>query len=117
MTFKEERDLALDRLSATTIRPANYAPPIYRVMWWLGLPLAPPHVSGFVTNALVAAGYFSVLFGGVVTGTRVLLGQTAANWHAAGQTWLIAGVPAGCVFGLGMATYYLWSARKHGLGR
>jgi hypothetical protein len=87
----------------------SYAPAMYRVLWFFGVPVRPPHFAG-----PVACGVFHTLY------------LYAIAWLLfVGLTWLdqriplaiiVIGAPAaGPIYGALVAMHYRYSARKHRL--
>ena len=50
MNFDTKLDAALKRLSSTGMWSSSYAPPIYRLLWGLGVKIPPPHFSRSTFN-------------------------------------------------------------------
>jgi len=100
---------ALTRLAATGIRPSNYAPPLYRLLWGLGLIIPPPHFAGFGVNFLFSA----LLFGPFWGIAMWFLVWSPQGWSAVQA--LATATLAGVLFGLAMAAYTRHVARKHKL--
>ncbi len=100
--FDAKLKMALDRLCETRIWPSHYASPLYRLLWRLGVNLPPPHFNGFLANFAVSAAFFGIVWG-------LLMGLTGGGWL------LRESILAGGLFGLWMAIYYRFSARKHKL--
>jgi len=109
MNYSPKLNSALATLAATGIWRRNYAPPLHRLLWHVGLLLPPPHFASFGLNFLLFAAGFGVLWG-VVMWFLVWSRQGMSGGAAAGS----AGV-AGALFGLIMAAYYRHGARKHNL--
>ena len=105
------RTAALAMLQAAGIRRSNYAPPIVRLFWYLGIDVPPPHFASFLGVAAAAGIFFGSAWG-------------ICMWFAA---WSPQGLPVpaavvvaavtGLMFGLAIAAYYRYSARKHGMPR
>lgn len=47
MTFREKRDAALAELAARGVEPRQAAPPLYRWLWAVGVPVPPPLFQSF----------------------------------------------------------------------
>ena len=109
MNYSPKLNSALATLAATGIWRRNYAPPLHRLLWRVGLLLPPPHFASFGLNFPLFAAGFGVLWG-VVMWFLVWSRQGMSGGAAAGS----AGV-AGALFGLIMAAYYRHGARKHNL--
>ena len=86
------------------------APPFYRLLWRLGFEVTPPHFASFSAIAQltgagfgVAWGLFMCLFVWSVAGSGAILSVFIA---------IIPAVVAGALFGILMAAYYRWQAKK-----
>ena len=111
MTYSSRLQAALDLVATTGIRESNYAPPMRRLLWRLGVNVPPPHFAGFLYNAAITGGWFAIAWG---------LVMWLAIWSKQGMSVHSAvGVAAvgGLLFGLAMAQYYRFGARKHRLPR
>lgn len=109
MGFQEQRAAALELLASKGLPRASYSPTLVRALWRLGLEIPPPHFAGFGLNGVVFGGLFGVAWGLILW---------FAIWSRRGVDPRVAlsvtGVVA-LVFGLGMASYFRFSARKHAL--
>ena len=116
MTFVQKRDAALAVLTQAGIGRSNYAPPLLRLLWWLGIQAPPPHFNGFVSNALMMGTYFAAAFGSVMTLSAIfLMHQVAPGWLPAALYFATVALVTGPMFGLFMASYYAYGARRHNL--
>ena len=116
MTFVQKRDAALAMLAQAGIGRSNYAPPLLRLLWWLGVQAPPPHFNGFASNALMMGTSFAITFGTVVTVIAVFLThQVAPDWQAVALYFATSALLSGPMFGLFMASYYAFGARRHNL--
>ena len=109
MSYPPKLHAALAQLETSGIRPSAYSPPLHRLLWRLGVILPPPHFASFGFNFFFAAVWFGVLWGALMWFTI---------WSRQGMSALAAVISAlfaGGLFGLGMAAYYHFSARKHNL--
>src|SRR5437660_5224471 len=107
MKTNEKREAALKVLAATGIRRSNYAPPLVRLLWRLGLDVPPPHFGNFWGTALFMGSFFGVGWGLIM-------------WLF---VWSLQGIPvafvfstaigAGVMFGLSMAGYYAYGQHKY----
>ncbi|WP_414698987.1 DUF6404 family protein [Oligoflexus sp.] len=50
MTFQEKLRHALDLCQDSKIKSYDYQPPLYKLLWRLGIEKAPPHFTGFYEN-------------------------------------------------------------------
>ena len=105
MNSHHKRDAAIKLLDATGIWKSNYAPPLLKMMWALGIDCPLPHMVGFSASALVSGTCFALFMG---LALRILEGQNAPHL-------LLSSVLAGVFFGLTMAAYYAYGRRKYQL--
>jgi hypothetical protein len=106
MTFQERLALALDLLEASGMRRSNYAPPLYRLLWRLGVPLKPAPFASFLVNFTIFGILFGVMYG---------LAMWFLLWRNQGMSTvsaLISAIFAGIVFGAVMAGYWVYKARR-----
>ena len=61
--FEQKLDAALALLASTGIYRSNYAPPLYRFLWWLGVKVPPPHFRSFAANFAITGSYFAIISG------------------------------------------------------
>jgi hypothetical protein len=109
MTYPSKLSSALAMLAATGIGRSSYEPPLYRLLWHVGLFLPPPRFASFGFNFVFNAAWFATLWGAIMW--LLLWSQLGGS----GVVAAIAAVAAGVLFGLTMAAYYRYGARKHGL--
>jgi hypothetical protein len=109
MTYPSKLSSALAMLAATGIGRGSYEPPLYRLLWRVGLFLPPPHFASFGFNFVFNAAWFATLWGAIMW--LLLWSQLGGS----GVVATITAVAAGVLFGLTMAAYYRYGARKHGL--
>jgi hypothetical protein len=105
----EKRAAAMALLEKTGMRRGTYFPPMLRALWALGIDAAPPHLGGFLGNALLFGGFFGTTWG---------LLMWFAFWSAHGlpiSFALIGAVAAGLFFGVTMAAFYAYGKRKYQL--
>ena|SRR2546421_387366 len=107
MRFQQKLSAALALLASTGIWSGNYAPPLHRLLWKLGARVPPPHFLSFTAN-FVSAGVWFGVFWGLAMWLTVCSHQGLSRLAAAA---LFAGV----LFGLCMAAYYRYGARKYGI--
>ncbi len=109
MERNAQREVALSMLAKTGIWPSNYAPPLFHLLWSLGMNVPPPHFIRFVSIVI----FMVAFFGGVLS-----LFVSPMLWSTTGISGtqvLIFGVLTGLAFGLAMASYYAYGRRKHQL--
>lgn len=82
------------------------APPIYRLLWKIGIKVRPPYFQPFFTIFLFQGLGFGLVFGGLMW---------LVLWRASGipaGIAIIAALVAGLAFGLSMAFHFKQQARK-----
>ncbi|SFG95650.1 hypothetical protein SAMN05518865_1252 [Duganella sp. CF458] len=88
---------------------SNYAPPLFRILWRIGVHVRPPHFASFSANFLLTGAWFGVVWGALMW---------LLVWPGTGKSSLVAAITAlvsGVSFGLCMALYYRHGARKYKL--
>ena len=103
--FATRLEAALRVLQQAGIWRLNFAPPIYLILWKLGVQVPPPHFRSFGWNFMLNGAYFGLVWGGLV----MWIGEWSMH-----QAIPMAGI-AGALFGLGMASYYRHGQIKHRL--
>jgi hypothetical protein len=109
MNYPSKLSSALAILAATGMSRSSYEPPLYRLLWRVGLFLPPPHFASFGFNFVFMAASFGTLWGAIMW---VLVWSWLGG---SGVAAAIAAAAAGVLFGLTMAAYYRYGARKHKL--
>jgi hypothetical protein len=104
MTHREKVARFVQEMDKRGVKRYNSAPPVWRLAWLLGIRLPPPHFLGFVANFLINAVAFGVPWALIMW----LIVWRNERWPFALATAALAGVP----FGLWMACYYRFSARR-----
>lgn len=109
MTHREKLAYMMNDLSRRGLKKNSFAPPLYRLLWRLGIPATPPHFAHPFANASFMATWFATFFG---------LFMWLCFWGPAGDSTkhaLVVSIAAGIVFGVALATYYASQARKYSL--
>jgi hypothetical protein len=109
MEKNAQREAALALLAKTGIWPSNYAPPLFHLLWRLGMNVPPPHFIRFVSVVI----FMGALFGGLMS--LLVLPMLWSTTGMSGTQVLIMGVLTGLMFGLAMAGYYAYGRSKHRL--
>jgi len=109
MTHREKVDLLIDDLGKKGMNPYTVAPPIFRWLWKAGINIPPPFFLGFFSLALLNGGYFGPAWGAAMW---LLFWRGMPLMRVA-----IFSAMAGIFFGVGMAAYYRWRARRLKLPR
>ncbi|MES2076248.1 MAG: DUF6404 family protein [Pseudomonadota bacterium] len=89
------------------IRRNSSAPLAFRLLWRCGVELPPPHFNGFLVNAAVLGGGFGLLW---------WLIMWPLQWLRDGRSLVSSLLPtlaAALFFGICLAAYYRFHARKH----
>lgn len=111
MTHVQKVDRLIVEMKQKGLSPFTVAPPLFRLFWKLGWNVKPPLFMSFVSMTLMMGIIFGVLWGVIM-------------WlfplHAlSGSLYVAVGIPAaaGLMFGVIMAAYFRWKAKKLGLPR
>jgi hypothetical protein len=96
----------LEDLKQRGIGPFTTAPPLYRLLWWMGIETPPPHFASFGSTALVMGLFFGVFWGLIMW----FLGWRANDVPIASA--MTMSVVAGVLFGVITAAYFRWRASK-----
>lgn len=104
--FARKKEAAIALLKSRGVKPSNYAPPLVRVLWALGVEMRLPHFAGFWKTAAWMGGFFGLGWGAVMW----LLFWESKGIPLAGAAAMA--VVAGAAFGLAMAAYYAHSRKK-----
>ena len=93
------------------VGPATASPPLWQLLWAMGIPLPPPLYMGFLPLALFGGTFFGVVFGAFVwyMGNK---GIRTMSFKEAGDVALITGA----LFGITVSWFTRRLARKLGLG-
>ena len=111
MNHQEKVDHLLNDLTQRGIGKYTAAPPLYRLLWRLGIEVPPPHFASFSSLALFMGIFFAVFWG---------LFMWLFVWREDNvpiAVGIVSSVIAGVLFGLAMAAYYRWRAQKLALPR
>lgn len=108
MSFEEKLSAALTLLDSTGIRRNRYAPRLFWLLWRLGVKLPPPYFISFAGNLVLMGTSFGVMWGAGMWAFAWLVHQPVPLIIACG-----AAVFTGLLFGLWMAGYCCYSARKY----
>ncbi|MGL5389641.1 MAG: DUF6404 family protein [Serratia sp. (in: enterobacteria)] len=109
MTFDEKKQQALALMAEKKMWRSNYAPPLMRLLWKLGVQIPPPPFMPFWQNVLCFGGFIGSLWG-------VIMWFTV--WKSQGYSVLMAlqmSLFAGVFFGFFMALYHYWRKRVNKL--
>jgi len=109
MTHDEKIKYLLQDFAKRGINRYTVAPPLYRLLWRLGIEVTPPHFASFWPLALFMGGFFAIAWG---------LFMSLSVWGDLPLAVAVgASLFAGLLFGTIMATYYRWRARALALPR
>lgn len=109
--FARRLAAARAEMTAAGLGASSSYPPLFRLLSRLGLPMRPPLYHGFAMNFLFQALFFGVTWGAILY-----------FWIWRGQGMPMAAVIsfaalAGVLFGLFMALYARWQAKRKNLSR
>ncbi len=116
MNHRQKVDRLVEELGQQGIDSYTAAPPLFRLLWMLGLDIPPPFFLGFHKLALVMGTFFAVLEGplwGILMWLSLWQGEIPAP-IAVALTGFEA-VLAGVAFGLVMAWYLRRKSAQLGL--
>jgi hypothetical protein len=105
MTHRQKVDHLIADLGKQGVNPYTIAPPIFRLLWTLGLEVPPPLFWGFVSLTLLMGGFFGPLWG-------AFMWLLQWQWHTPVELAILISALAGLLFGLSMAGYYRWTATR-----
>jgi len=109
MTHSEKLKEMHRHMAALGIAATTAAPPAWQLLWRLGIEAPPPLFAPFWPSALFMGSFFGLFWG---------LFMWLFLWSRQGMPgWLVAAaaLSAGALFGLCMAGYFRYLARKHNL--
>ena len=93
------------------IGPATVSPPLWQLLWSMGVPLPPPLYMRFLPLALFAGTFFGVVFGAFAW----YMGNKGVRTMSLNEAGVVA-LATGAFFGISVAWLTRRLARKHGLG-
>ena len=109
MTHSEKLEAMKRHMTALGILQSTAAPPAWKLLWRLGVEIPPPLFLGFWHAALFMGTFFGLLWGAVMW-------LILWSWQGMPLAFVAIGsLSAGILFGLLMATYFRYLARKHNL--
>src|ERR1700687_157801 len=106
MTHSEKVELLLKDLTQRGVRQYTVAPPLYRLLWRLGIEATPPHFASFWSLVLTMGAFFAIAWG-IFMWLCLWRGEDMPPVAGFGVS-----IMAGLLFGVIMAAYYRWSARR-----
>jgi hypothetical protein len=110
MTHRQKVDHLIAELGQQGVSRYKAAPPLFRLLWALGLEVPPPLFLGFLPLTVLFGAPFGVLWG---------VGMWFWVWQGLGLAGLVVGLPgavlAGLLFGLVMAWIHRRYAVRFGL--
>lgn len=107
--FERRKQKAIALMDSRKMWRSNYAPPLLRGLWKLGLKIPPTPFMSFRHVLVLMSVWYSVVWG---------LVMYFCTWRAQGMPPLVACVHslcAGLFFGFFMALFHLWRKKVNGL--
>src|SRR5437899_11879060 len=104
MTHQEKVDHLIAELGEEGMSPYTVAPPLFRLLWALGLRVPPPLFLGFFTIALFAGFFFGLYWGAFMWLISSRCGKAPADLA------VFASVRVGLLVGVCVAGDYAWKA-------
>jgi hypothetical protein len=128
MTHREKVNCLIEDLRERGVGASTVAPPLFRLLWALGLEVPPPLLMGFVPLTLLM-GFLFGFFWGLFMALFFLVWQFLGDGFGQALAWerivakglfvVIVVAPcaalAGLLFGLTMAVYMRWKSAQLGL--
>ena len=111
MTFSEKLERMHAHLSELGLKEAAFAPPLYRLLWRLGIEVPPPLFSSFASIAMIQGALFGIGWGALMWFAFWSRQNVAFPWQLAVAAALLAAL----LFGLFMAAMVRRQARRLGL--
>jgi hypothetical protein len=111
MTNLRKIEAAKQLMAARGIAKSTAAPPLWELLWSLGVYLPPPLYMGFASLFVFTGSFFGIVFGVGVWIARTTQGRPM-SLHEAGAVALVTGIG----FGLAVAGLTRRLARRHALG-
>jgi hypothetical protein len=106
MTHNEQIDRLLDEMARRGVGKFTVAPPLYRLLWRIGFEVPPPLFQGFFSVFLGMGTFFGIFWGTLMC---LLRGQAQ---ELSPMATILQAVFTGGLFGVAMAAYYRWKARR-----
>jgi membrane associated rhomboid family serine protease len=107
MTHSEKLQKMYAHLPALGITPYTAAPPLYRLLWSLGIEIPPPIFSPFLMTAALMGVFFAIGWGSIMWFISWSRDPDFSVTSAA-----VAAVVAGLLFGLIMASYLKYKSKQ-----
>jgi len=109
MTHEEKIQKMYDEFPQRGISKSLYAPPLYKLLWRLGIKTTPPIFSSFVKVFITQASFFTVVWSILMC----LILWRKQNMTTAFVVWIACFT--GILYGLIMAALIKWQAKKYNL--
>ena len=109
MTHHEKLERMYRHMAALGVSKSTAAPPAWRLLWRFGVEVPPPLFAPFVPGALAMGAFFGLFWG---------LLMWAILWSRQGMPvglMVASALLAGTLFGLVVAAYFRYVARRHRL--
>lgn len=109
MTFEQKKERAIAIMESKNIWKSNYAPPLIRGLWKLGLKIPPVPFMPFWQTTLIMGISFGLVYG-------IFIWFSA--WEHRGMAFSVAifiSFTAGILFGLMMAIFNWWFKKRNNL--
>jgi Family of unknown function (DUF6404) len=107
MTHSEKLTRLYEHLPSLGLPPYTAAPPLYRLLWRLGVQVAPPIFGTFLTNVILMGGFFAFGYG-----LCLWLFLWSFDVNLSPAIAMFSSIFAGLLFGIIMAWYFRYKARQ-----
>lgn len=111
MTQSSKLDRYVQQMADAGVGKSTAFPPLWRVLWRIGIQAPPPIFLGFLPLTLIFGGSFGVIFSGVAW-----LFQDFGMLRQPAMSPPLFALLAGIPYGLAMAYYHRGLAKQHHLG-
>ena len=111
MTHARKIEAYKSLMAEKGIGAATAAPPLWELLWSLGIHVPPPLYMGFLPLALLCGAFFGLLFGAIAW----YMGNRGIRTMSLQEASMVA-LASGTFFGLSVAWFSRRLARQHGLG-
>ncbi len=106
MKTKDEVKAYIEKLYQQGVGRYTAAPPLYRLLWRMGLNIPPPFCQSFRMNVLVFGILFTIFYPIIMW----MMNNLFTSWGT--SVTVFQTVFTGVVFGLGMAGWIRWKSKK-----
>jgi hypothetical protein len=119
MSFEKKLKRAHRELAGAGIPCLNYNPPLIRILRKFGIKVRPPHYHSFIFNSILVSIFSIVSLGILILGVFALVHINSKHGPPVSMAFVqlfdIGWISS--LFGILMAAYFKYNAKKHGLSK